>query len=60
MMAGFLHNPEFDTSENRYFASHCTCAWKLHGPQADSQEYLVRPFQKLQQNRLLYRPVNLQ
>ncbi|MFG0327623.1 MAG: hypothetical protein ACF8SC_10200 [Phycisphaerales bacterium JB037] len=42
--AGFLHNPEFDTSENRYFGSHCTCAWKLHGPEGKSQEYLVRPF----------------
>ncbi|HOW71355.1 MAG TPA: hypothetical protein PKY77_12195 [Phycisphaerae bacterium] len=42
--AGFQHNPEFDTSENHYFASHCTCAWKLHGPQGASQPYLVRPF----------------
>ena len=42
--AGFLHNPEFDTSENRYFGAHCTCAWKLHGPQGPSQDYLVRPF----------------
>jgi len=41
---GFQHNPEFDTSENRYFASHCTCAWKLHGPLGPSQEYFVRPF----------------
>ena len=41
---GFQHNPEFDTSENRYFGAHCTCAWKLHGPQGPSQEYLVRPF----------------
>jgi hypothetical protein len=41
---GFQHNPEFDTSENRYFASHCTCTWKLHGPQGPSQEYFVRPF----------------
>jgi hypothetical protein len=41
---GFQHNPEFDTSENRYFASHCTCAWKLQGPQGPSKEYLVRPF----------------
>ena len=30
--AGFQHNPEFDTSENRYFGAHCTCALKLHGP----------------------------
>ena len=42
--AGFLHNPEFDTSENRYFGAHCTCAWKLHGPQGPAQEFLVRPF----------------
>jgi hypothetical protein len=41
---GFQHNPEFDTSENRYFGSHCTCTWKLHGPDRPSQEYLVRPF----------------
>ena len=42
--AGFMHNPEFDTSENRYYGSHCTCAWKLHGPDGPSQLYLVRPF----------------
>lgn len=42
--AGFMHNPEFDTSENRYFGAHCTCAWKLHGPQGPSQAFLVRPF----------------
>lgn len=41
---GFQHNPEFDTSENHYFGSHCTCAWKLHGPEAASQPYLIRPF----------------
>lgn len=42
--SGFLHNPEFDTSENRYFGAHCTCAWELHGPKGPSQDYLVRPF----------------
>ena len=42
--AGFLHNQDFDTSENRYFGAHCTCAWKLHGPQGASQDYWVRPF----------------
>lgn len=42
--AGFMHNPEFDTSENRYFGSHCTCAWKLHGPDGPSQTYAIRPF----------------
>ncbi len=42
--AGFQHNPEFDTSENRYFGAHCTCAWKLHGPEGPDQEFAVRPF----------------
>lgn len=42
--AGFQHNPEFDTSENRYFGAHCTCALNLHGPKAQPQNYLVRPF----------------
>lgn len=41
---GFMHNPEFDTSENLYFASHCTCATKLHGPDEPEQDFLVRPF----------------
>jgi hypothetical protein len=42
--AGFQHNPDFDTSRNAYFASHCTCALKLKGPQGPSQKYVVRPF----------------
>lgn len=42
--AGFQHNPEFDTSENRYFGAHCTCALALHGPAAAQQKYAVRPF----------------
>lgn len=42
--AGFQHNPEFDTSENRYFAAHCTCALKLQGPQGPSRPFAVRPF----------------
>lgn len=41
---GFQHNPEFDTSENRYFGSHCTCALKLHGPKGAGQQFAVRPF----------------
>ena len=41
---GFLHNPEFDTEENRYFATHCTCTTKLHGPQGADAPYLLRPF----------------
>lgn len=42
--AGFQHNPEFDTSENRYFGAHCTCALKLHGREGKSQPFAVRPF----------------
>jgi hypothetical protein len=42
--AGFMHNPEFDTSENLYFGSHCTCATKLQGPKGPDQEFLIRPF----------------
>jgi len=42
--AGFMHNPEFDTSENRYFGAHCTCAFKLHGPKGPSQPFILRPF----------------
>jgi len=40
--AGFMHNPEFDTSENRYFGAHCTCALKLHGPDGPSQPFILR------------------
>lgn len=42
--AGFQHNPEFDTSENRYFGAHCTCALALHGPEGPKQPFSVRPF----------------
>lgn len=41
---GFQHNPEFDTEENLYFASHCTCATKLHGPDSKDAPYTLRPF----------------
>jgi len=41
---GFMHNPEFDTSENLYLAGHCTCAWKLWGPDGPSQRFVIRPF----------------
>jgi hypothetical protein len=41
---GFQHNPEFDTEENLYFASHCTCATRLHGPKGGRQAYDLRPF----------------
>jgi hypothetical protein len=41
---GFQHNPCFDTEHNHYYASHCTCATKLGGPQASEQPYLLRRF----------------
>jgi hypothetical protein len=41
---GFQHNPEFDTEENLYFGSHCTCATKLHGPKEKDAPYALRPF----------------
>ena len=41
---GFQHNPEFDTEDNLYFASHCTCATKLHGPEGKNTPFLLRPF----------------
>ncbi|MCS7238937.1 MAG: hypothetical protein NZ899_11820 [Thermoguttaceae bacterium] len=42
--AGFMHNPEFDTTENLYMGAHCTCAWKLHGPEGAEQKFIIRPF----------------
>jgi hypothetical protein len=41
---GFQHNPEYDTEENRYFASHCTCLTRLNGPQGPEAPYAIRPF----------------
>lgn len=41
---GFLHNPEFDTEENLYFATHCTCTTKLRGPKSDDADFVARPF----------------
>ncbi|MBN2295785.1 MAG: hypothetical protein JXM70_25360 [Pirellulales bacterium] len=41
---GFQHNPAYDLTRNRYFATHCTCARKLQGPEAAAQEFLIRPF----------------
>lgn len=41
---GFQHNPEFDTERNLYFASHCTCTTRLHGPEAKEAPYDLRPF----------------
>lgn len=42
--AGFQHNPEYDTTRNHYFATHCTCATKLQGPNGPSQDFMIRPF----------------
>ena len=41
---GFQHNSEYDEVRNHYFATHCTCATKLNGPNAPAQDYKVRPF----------------
>jgi len=41
---GFQHNPEFDTEENLYFGSHCTCLTKLAGPDGNDAPYTLRPF----------------
>ncbi len=41
---GFQHNPEFDTEENLYFGSHCTCLTRLHGPDEAPSPYALRPF----------------
>jgi len=41
---GFQHNPEFDTEQNLYFASHCTCTTRLHGPAGKEAVYDLRPF----------------
>ncbi len=41
---GFQHNPDFDTEQNLYFASHCTCTPRLHGPDGADAPYALRPF----------------
>jgi len=41
---GFQHNPEFDTEENTYLASHCTCPIKLQGPTGAETPHALRPF----------------
>ncbi len=42
--AGFVHNSEYDEIRNHYFATHCTCATKLNGPDAPAQPFKIRPF----------------
>jgi len=41
---GFQHNPEFDTEQNLYLGSHCTCTARLHGPHEKETPYRLRPF----------------
>ena len=41
---GFQHNPAYETEGNHYYASHCTCATKLHGPHGTEWPYLLRRF----------------
>ncbi len=41
---GFQHNPCYDTEKNHYYASHCTCATKIYGPDGPDLDYLLRRF----------------
>ncbi|MBN1422684.1 MAG: hypothetical protein JXP34_28165 [Planctomycetes bacterium] len=41
---GFQHNPCYETERNHYYASHCTCATKLLGPDGPERPYLLRRF----------------
>jgi len=41
---GFQHNPCYETENNHYYASHCTCATKLYGPDGPELPYLLRRF----------------
>ncbi len=41
---GFQHNPCYETERNHYYASHCTCATKLYGPDEPPRPYLLRRF----------------
>jgi hypothetical protein len=41
---GFQHNPAFNTEENRYYASHCTCPTKLSGPDKDGMKFRLTRF----------------
>jgi hypothetical protein len=41
---GFQHNPAYNTEENRYYASHCTCPTKLSGPEEDDMKYRLTRF----------------
>ena len=41
---GFQHNPCYETEKNHYYASHCTCATKVYGPEGPELGYLLRRF----------------
>jgi hypothetical protein len=41
---GFQHNPCYETERNHYYASHCTCSPRLHGPDGPVRPYLLRRF----------------
>ena len=41
---GFQVNPCYDTEANHFYASHCTCPTKLHGPDGKDESYLLRRF----------------
>jgi hypothetical protein len=41
---GFQHNPCYETEQNHYYASHCTCAMRLRGPDQPALPYLLRRF----------------
>ena len=41
---GFQHNPCYETERNHYYASHCTCATKIYGPDGPELPYLLRRF----------------
>jgi hypothetical protein len=41
---GFQHNPCYETERNHYYASHCTCATKVYGPEGPELDYLLRRF----------------
>lgn len=42
--AGFQHNPAYETERNHYYASHCTCAPRLHGPDEPASPHILRKF----------------
>ncbi len=43
-VGGFQHNPDFDTVENLYYGSHCTCTPRLAGPDRPEAPFRLRPF----------------